>query len=300
MRPPASTLFTASPEWQTLVILYFFIGGIAGGSYFLATLLDLFGRPIDRPLARMGYYTAFPATVVCGLLLTFDLGRPTRFWHMLLQSERMHPILKPWSPMSVGAWALLIFGGFSLVSFLAALADGGRLRAPVLVRLRPPTIVGVVISVLGAAMGFFIAGYTGVLLSVTNRPIWADTNFVGVVFLASAASTAAALLVLLAFRRGGAASSIHALERFDTLALVLELIALIALVASLGGLLRLWLNAWGALLLLGVVLAGIIAPLFLRWRARGLPGPASAMAAVLVLIGGLLLRIVVVLSSEGV
>jgi protein NrfD len=200
--------------------------------------------------------------------------------------------------MSIGAWALLIFGAFSLVSFLAALADEGRLRAPALRGLRPPAISGVVISVLGAATGFFIAGYTGVLLSVTNRPIWADTNFLGVVFLCSGASTAAALMVLLAYRRFDATPGIHALERFDSVALVLEMIALVALIVSLGGLARLWLNAWGALLLVGVVLAGILAPLALRWRARGLLGPATATAAVLVLIGGFLLRVVVVLSSD--
>lgn len=52
MNVPSSTHFTAPPEWQWLVACYFFFGGLAGGCYFLAVLIDLFGRMVDRPLSR--------------------------------------------------------------------------------------------------------------------------------------------------------------------------------------------------------------------------------------------------------
>ena len=48
-----STFFTEAPHWRWLIVLYFFLGGIAGGCYFLAALIDLFGRMTDRPLARL-------------------------------------------------------------------------------------------------------------------------------------------------------------------------------------------------------------------------------------------------------
>jgi formate-dependent nitrite reductase membrane component NrfD len=301
MSAASSTYFTAPPEWQWLIIVYFFLGGIAGGSYMLASLIDLFGRPLDRPLARLGYLIAFPATVVCGLLLIADLRRPLRFWHMLLQSETFRPMLKAWSPMSVGSWALLLFGLFAFVSFLGALAESEASRWPRLAWLRPPGILGTVIALLGGLLGFFVAGYTGVLLSVTNRPIWGDTNLLGLVFLISGASTAAALLALLGRRRAGASlTGLHALERFDSLMLVLELLALIALVVSLGGVARVWLSAWGALFALGVILLGILAPLVLYRRSLRLGGAGGAAAAALVLVGGFILRIVIILSSEGV
>ena len=73
---PSSTYFSAPPEWGWFITLYFFFGGLAGGSYFLASLIDLFGRPEDRPLSRLGYYIAFPCIAVGGLLLTVDLRRP--------------------------------------------------------------------------------------------------------------------------------------------------------------------------------------------------------------------------------
>jgi formate-dependent nitrite reductase membrane component NrfD len=293
-----STLFTEAPHWHWLIILYFFIGGIAGGCYFLAALIDLFGRPTERPLARLGYLIAFPAVVLCGVLLIVDLGRPERFWHMLLQSETWRPMFKTYSPMSFGAWGLLIFGGFAFLSFLAALGDDER-RAG-LARLRSPGVLGGVIAVLGGIAGFFLASYTGVLLAVTNRPIWADTTLLGLVFLISSASTSIALLILLGSRRVFFVGGLRALQRLDVVTLVFELIALVALVISLGSLARLWLNAWGALLLVGVVGVGIVVPLLLHARAHSPLGAAARTAAVLVLLGGFLLRVVIVLSSEAV
>ena len=86
---PSDTFMTVHPEWGWLVVLYFFFGGIAGGSYLIAALIDLFGDRANEPLARLGYYVAFPAVLLCGPLLIVDLKRPERFWHMLLQSERL-------------------------------------------------------------------------------------------------------------------------------------------------------------------------------------------------------------------
>src|SRR5438874_13134601 len=190
----SSTFFTEPPHWRWLIILYFFIGGLAGGCYFLASMIDVVGRPSDRPLARLGYLVAFPAVVVCGVLLIADLGRPERFWHMMLQSATWRPMLKTYSPMSLGAWGLLVFGGFAFLSFLGALADSGRRRR--FAFLSPPAPIGVIVSVLGGLAGFFLVSYPGVLLAVTNRPIWSDTTLLGAVFLVSSASTSIALLLL--------------------------------------------------------------------------------------------------------
>jgi formate-dependent nitrite reductase membrane component NrfD len=291
------TYFTAAPEWRWLIVLYFFVGGIAGGTYFLAALMDFFGDDSDRPLASLAYFVAFPAVVLSGVLLIFDLHRPLRFWHMLLQSNTGWPMFKPWSPMSLGSWALLLFGGFAFLSFLGALAEGGRLRWPRGSALRPPALPGTIITVLGGLLGFFVAGYTGVLLSVTNRPIWADTSLLGLMFIVSAASISAALLVLLAYVEGRPSTGVYALKRFDVWSLVLELIVLIALVASLGSVARAWLSVWGVFLA-AVVIIGILAPLALHWRRFALGRLTAPAAAVLVLLGGFLLRVVLVFASE--
>ena len=235
--------------------------------------------------------------MLSGLLLTVDLTRPERFWHMLIQSHTFRPMLKLYSPMSLGSWALLAFGGFSLLALLASLAEGGRLRWRWLVRFRPPAPLGSLVAVVGGLLAFFVAGYTGVLLAVTNRPIWSDTTLLGVNFLVSAASTSAALLILLAHRRYRS-PGLAALERFDTMVLALELIAIAALVVSLGSVARVWLSVWGLGLLLMVVV-GIVLPLAMQWRALGIGRP-TAVAALLVLFGGLVFRVVIVLSSDAI
>ena len=295
---PSSTYFTVSPEWGWLITLYFFFGGLAGGTYFLAALIDFFGQPEDRPLARLGYYISFPCIIMSGFLLVVDLHRPLRFWHMLIASNTFQPMFKYWSPMSVGSWALLIFGIFSFLSFLGALAESDRLRWPAAGRLRPPGAIATVLAMVGGLCGFYVAGYTGVLLAVTNRPIWSDTPLLGMLFIVSAASTSAALMVLLAQRAGWTMRGLAALHSMDIYVLGLELIVLIAVVVSLGPVWRAWLNLWG-LLLGAIIVLGMLFPLVLNWRKGWLGDLNITATAALALVGGFLLRIVIVFSSEG-
>lgn len=280
----SDTFVTASPQWTWFIIPYFFIGGIAGGVYWLAAMLEWVGRPEDRPVIHRAYSIAFWGAVISGALLTIDLGRPLRFWHMLFESDNLpHLAFKSWSPISFGAWALLLFGACALVSW----------------RSKTPGSVTKVVSLIGGfPIGLVLAGYTGVLLSVTNRPIWAESPWLGALFLASSASTAAATLRLLAPKQGASAGLLAWLESFDRRALVFELLLLVLFVGWLWPIRQVWLSFWGLLLLVGVVGAGIIWPLILQRR------PATAGAfhnpAVMVLLGGFLLRVVIVLASNGI
>src|SRR5438128_3310890 len=291
----SDTFFSGAPHWTWFIIPYFFVGGLAGGAYFLAAVLDWFGRPEDRPVVRTGYDIAAVGAILSGLLLTIDLGRPLRFWHMLFQSENFPALMfKGWSPISFGAWAILLFGLFSVLSALGARAEEGRLQNATLRAIGGVVRGGLakVVSGIGGLIGFFVAGYTGVLLSVTNRPIWADSPWLGALFLVSGASTGAAMLILLAPGRGAAQRSLDWLTSFDARALVVELLVLVAFIASLWSIRQVWVGFWGLVLLVGVVGFGILAPL--RMRAK------PAQAAKLVLLGGFLLRLATMLASEGI
>jgi len=280
----SDTFVTASPHWTWYIIPYFFVGGVAGGAYFLAAVLEWFGRPEDRPVIRTGYSLAFWGAVLSGLLLTLDLGRSLRFWHMIFQSEHFPSLMfKSWSPISFGAWAILLFGACAFVSWYRDM--GG-------------TVFARLVAAVGGLLGFFVAGYTGVLLSVTNRPIWADSPWLGALFLASGASTGAAALALFAPRRGAAESSLRWLSSFDTQALVVELLLLIVFLVSLGSVAKAWLSVWGFLLVVGVVGAGILWPLRLHFKPAG--AGALRNPAVMVLVGGFLLRVVVLLASNSI
>jgi polysulfide reductase chain C len=174
---------------------------------------------------------------VSQVLLALDLGKPLRFWHMLWNTTPGEPGLnfKYWSPMSVGAWALTVFGAIATVSFVEVLVRDRVIRfglAQRAVRLLDG-LAGKVLNVVGAAFGLFVAGYTGVLLSVSNQPVWSDTWALGGLFLASGLAGSAALLMLLTRFRRAARASAGMLERSERLYALLELALIVMFVLTL-------------------------------------------------------------------
>src|SRR5256886_5151033 len=193
---------------------------------------------------------------------------------------------------------MLVYGFFSFLSALGGVAEEGRLQNPALRAVggavRGGSGLAKVVGGVAGLLGVFIAGYTGVLLSVTNRPIWADSPWLGALFVASGASTGAAALILLGLRRGASEQSLARLSAFDTKALVVELLVLALFIGSLGSVNRVWLSFWGLVLLVGVVWFGILAPLRLHIQRR-----AVGRAARLVLLRGLLLPLASLLLPAG-
>ncbi len=273
-----------SPEWHLLIVWYFFLGGIAGGAYFTAAIADNFGGPRDRGVIRVGYILALLMVALCGILLILDLGTPSRFLNMVLN-------FKFWDPMSIGAWALMLFGLFSFLSLLGSLWPEGRVA-----RVLGRGWLGRVFQLAGCGVGFFVASYTGVLLSATNQPLWSVTDWLGPLFLTSAASTGVAAVLLLGRWRGASSESLERLERADLWALGLELAVFVIFLASLGGVLVLVLQTWrGSLLVAGTLTLGLLLPLGLHL----LPGKARwrvFAAAVCGLLGGFVLRYAVVMT----
>jgi formate-dependent nitrite reductase membrane component NrfD len=298
-----------APDWTWYIVPYFFLAGLAGGSYVIATLLRLWGDRRDEPAARLGYYAAFLAFLPCPILLTLDLTQPLRFWHMLWNTTPgdAGPNFKSWSPMSVGSWALVAFGLFVTVSFLEALARDRGWEAR---WLRPlDGALGRAWIVVGAVLGLFIAGYTGVLLAVSNQPVWSDTWALGGLFLASGLAGSAALLALLVHRRPAARASGGMLELSERLWSLLELALLVVFALTLvpDGTLD---DAFGFpwILLWLVAFAGLLPGLARLVTARlavtsegavvAQPAVASAVTYWLVLLGVLALRAAVVLSAQ--
>jgi formate-dependent nitrite reductase membrane component NrfD len=302
--------FAGDPHWTWWILAYFFLAGLAGGSYFLAAFLRHWGTPADEPAARLGFYVALPATLICPILLTFDLTKPLRFWHMLVNTTPGDFGLNfnSGTPMSVGVWALLVASVFAFVSFVDALVRDGKIRIPIVRRLTG-ALVGKVWDVVGAVVFLFIAGYTGVLLAVSNQPVWSDTWALGGLFLASGLSGSAALLILLMRYRRDAAPSRGFLEIGERLFAALELVLLGVLVLTLIGDGTLdeafdlpWIPLW--LIALAGMLPGLsaLAGRRLEPTAGGAAVVArakvSTLTPVLVLAGVLALRAAVIFSAQ--
>jgi len=266
------------PEWHLLIVWYFFLGGIAGGAYFTAAIADAFGSPRDRSVVRTGYVLSLLMIVICGMLLILDMGTPSRFLNMLMA-------FKFWDPMSIGAWMLGVFGLFAFVSSALSLSpDEGRAA----LRRRW--------SLVGTIFGFFLAAYTGVLLSATALPFWSDARLMGALFLASGASTGMAAISLLLYLSGDSAGEgFKKVKRADRFAIMFEILVLALFLVLLGSAAApLTTGQFAPLFWGGLVALGLLIPLVLD-LAGGLRVPA-VIPAILVLAGGFILRYVIVMT----
>jgi formate-dependent nitrite reductase membrane component NrfD len=276
-------------HWSWQIILYFFLGGIAGGSYLVATLADLFNIDKKHSLVRSGRYLSFACVLASPILLILDLGRPERFHHMLR-------IFKLRSVMSLGSWGLTVFGLCSGLTTAHQVANDGLLDwFPGLARLLRAVPVKVV-EVFGSIAGMFVASYTGVLLSSTAVPLWGRARHIlGPLFLTSGLSTALASLSLLLSLGRHNQDTLERLERAEIVAMATELGLISALPPTLGPLGKpLLTGRVGVLFGVGTVGNGVLLPLLTRlgWKLakKPTPGPLQFGLSLLILIGGFLLR----------
>jgi formate-dependent nitrite reductase membrane component NrfD len=189
--------------WTWEVPVYFWFGGIAAGSSFVALACDLSG---DHRSARIARRVSLAALMPSPPLLVMDLGRPERFYKMLR-------IFKPRSPMSMGVWCLSVFGA------LASAAVGADLIG----RHREARALGAANAVIGGYLG----SYTGVLLSATAVPLWARSRaLLPPIFVTTAVATGAAAtrLTLVAAGLPEGHRTRHALGRVESAAIVAELL----------------------------------------------------------------------------
>jgi polysulfide reductase chain C len=271
--------------WEWPIWLYLFAAGVAGGGFFATFLTHLFTGGKHKDLMKIATWIGVPLVGIGTLLLIVDLGNQLSFWHLVV---RFYPV----SPMSIGTWILILWA-ISAVALIALwLAES---EVPVFVILRglvPLTkVLGWILFVLSA----LLITYTGVLLSTTSRAMWA-TVLLPVLFVVSAISTGMAATLLVAVLLGkeiphrlGQAAAF--LEVYEVVALIVFLIVVPAGVL-VSGPLSLWF--W-----IGVIAIGMLIPFVLElatWRTS--PAVLVVAMAVCVLIGGVVLRAVVVVGGQ--
>jgi protein NrfD len=266
------------------VALYIFVGGLSGGVQILVSAMDVLRLPNAETLILSGRAIALAGAILGGTLLIIDLHTKQRFYNMLR-------IFRPTSPMSIGTYVLMSFGFWSLIA-LAAHLFGFMLLA---------TVSGV----LAALSGWWMTTYTAALLAATATPLWAASpRTLAIRFAASAMATAAAALCLVSLWALSQAHIISVLGNISALALLVQFGASIAGSAVYGNTgvgAPLQQMPWGPVYWIGVELIGVLVPigLFVWQDFRPLPGLAlTAVAALCLLAGGLLMRGVVLLAGN--
>lgn len=278
------------PTWQNEIAAYFYLGGITAGAQVLGALASMSGEKY-RSLARTAHLVAFATMVPCVPLLIMDLGRPSRFHHMLR-------IFKPESPMNLGSWTLTIHGGITALFAARVLARSGKLPlvGPLfaIVPERPLALVGV-------APALTLGGYTGVLIGTTSVPVWSTSSLLGGLFTASAFTTGTAAVQLASILSGRDEPQEHrALGPLNLLLDASDLALTAGYLATSGRAAKPMFSGLGKVFTFGgaAASAGAFALELVGMRSKGNRRMFSGLAAGSALLGGALLRWGIVRSGH--
>jgi formate-dependent nitrite reductase membrane component NrfD len=302
-RPGEASTYYSMPlikraTWSWEIMLYFFLGGLAGGSFLVSTLADLLGSVKDAALIRAGHFIALICMIISPILLIKDLGRPERFHHMFR-------ILKLRSAMSLGTWAITVFGICCGLTTAHQMANDGLLNwFPPLARFLKALPMKI-IEVIGSVFGLVVASYTGVLLSSTAVPVWARARHIlGPLFLSSGLSTALASLSLLLSLGRSKQDTLERLDSAEMITMATELGLISTLPRVLGPLAKsLFKGRVGVLFIAGTTGSGLLVPLLTRlvWKLTRKPMPRALniVTSLMVLVGGILLRYTWIVAGRG-
>ena len=285
--------------WSWEIPVYLFLGGLTAGIMCFAAYAVLRGKSAELPFTHDRFPLWAPVALSVGMTALFlDLEHK-------LYVFRFYTSFEPASPMSWGAWILVLVYPLMLLQTFSVLRRGypalagwieklpfGSAALDISEDLRRP----VAALVIPLAVGLGI--YTGVLLSAFSaRPFW-NTGLLGPLFLVSGLSTAAAL-ALIGSRLD---CEKHFFTRADITLIGIELTFIAMLVINLGTGAAQQLETVNMVLggdytvpfWLWFVLPGLLIPIVMEiFEMRGLCR-FSLLASLLVLYGGFMLRYLMV------
>jgi formate-dependent nitrite reductase membrane component NrfD len=313
-----------STHWGLPIIGYFFLAGLGAGAYTVSASVLLrggaggFGHQHFK-LARYGALLApLPVIIGTGLLVlelgSFEAGNYFKFIYLFTTINL--------SPMSIGSWLLNLFILASLVyafTFWAGDSKPGDQWDVLRRRL----------AWIGVPLGIAVAVYTGVLLgAMPARPFW-NSPILAMLFMISSLSTGVAGILLL---QALFSSSDHEpghehseyvpegaymLAASDAMLIGFELLVIFLFIMfahlTVGNVKEafsviLFGGSLANLFWFGVVILGLLLPVLIELRyvlpkllyhhKYTAPRGVELLVPVIVLIGGFLLRYVVVMAGQ--
>lgn len=300
--------------WGLDVSIYLFLGGLTAGILVIVSLMILMKKNSTFNLAANRLILLAPILLSVGMLfLWLDLENKFKVW-------RFYATFRVTSPMSWGAWILLLVYPLSFLLILSTFRKGyPGVYAWIETKFKSIPFINKHLDWFHRVFDFserhrelfakmmipvavLLGIYTGILLSAFGaRPFW-NTSILGPLFLVSGLSTAAALVILLSREH----KERHFFTRLD-LGLIFAELALLGLLI-IGMLTSSFQQVEAVRLILGgpftayfwvfIVGIGLLLPAFLKLiELKGKEIPAS-IAAALVLVGGFIMRVVIVEAGQ--
>jgi Ni/Fe-hydrogenase subunit HybB-like protein len=197
-------------SWSLGIVLYPFITGLVAGAFILASLNRVFNIKALKPTYAISLLTAFAFLLVATLPLVTHLGKPFRFYEVLITPH-------PTSAMAIFGfvyiWYLMVVLLFEIwYDYRADLVVWSneskgikRIIYKILTLgvndISPKAIkldkrLGYIITVVGIPSAFLLHGYVGFIFGSVKANPWWSTVMMPVIFLFSAMVSGIALVML--------------------------------------------------------------------------------------------------------
>jgi Ni/Fe-hydrogenase subunit HybB-like protein len=207
-------------HWSLLIVVYPYVTGLVAGAFILASLVKVFNVKSVQPTYRLALLTALAFLLVAPLPLLLHLGRPERFWEIVLapnptSAMAMFGFVYGWYLMGV----LLLEIWFEYRRDLIVL--GQRSRGVLRWIYRTLSLFShdvseasaafdrraiKLITIIGIPSAFLLHGYVGFIFGSVKANPWWGSVLMPIVFLMSAIVSGIAMvlfmyMILTALRR---------------------------------------------------------------------------------------------------
>jgi len=198
-------------HWSILIVVYPYVTGLVAGAFILASLVKVFNIKEVQPTYRLSLLTALAFLLVAPLPLLLHLGRPERFYEILLtpnvtSAMAMFGFVYAWYLMGV----LLLEIWFEYRRDLVVMAR--QERPPLGWIHRALSLLSTdtseaalafdrkaikVITIIGIPSAFLLHGYVGFIFGSVKANPWWGSVLMPIVFLMSAIVSGIALVIFL-------------------------------------------------------------------------------------------------------
>lgn len=166
-------------EWGLLIAMYFYFTGLSAGTFVISSMATVMGMEKYKPLAKYAALLAFLLLGSVPILLILDLGRPLRFWHIMVPTY--------FHVTSVIAWGTLLLSLYPILCFIYAFYLWIKPEEKKIIRT---------LGMIGVPLAIAVHAYTGFIFGVVKSRAFWYTALQPAYFLASAFVSGFGLMML--------------------------------------------------------------------------------------------------------
>ncbi len=287
-------------SWGWQIPIYLFLGGLVAGMMIISGYFLFSGRYKHTNCSCYYLPRISLLLISLGMLFLFlDLEHKLYVW-------RLYTTFQITSPMSWGAWILILVYPILLANMLLRINPKFSEKFPFLKdiseKMNSKHILVRNIGILNMLIGSVLGMYTGVLLSSLGaRPLW-NSAVLWLLFLVSGLSGAAAFVHLIAKN----VDEKELLAKSDNGFLIIELFVIAMMFVGLvtaskahkEAAMLLLTGPFAATFWVFIIFFGILIPLILQLLAVSHKIHHTPVAPIMVIIGGLILRFIIVYAGE--